>query len=70
MDYVLVHPVRAEHIRRITPFRISDPVHCPDGADIFIRKPQGADHLDIHHILIVKILVSRIPHIRFRGADP
>ena len=70
MDYDLIRPVCAEQIRRISPFRILDPVHCPDGAYIFLCKPHSTDHLYIHHVLIVKILVPRIPHIRFRGADP
>ena len=45
------------------------PVYFFQGPDIILCESECADHLDIKQLLLIKIGIPRVPHIRFRGTD-
>ena len=53
----LIIPFRTQYINGIASFRSRHPVYVFDRLQIVIRESQCTDHLDIHHILIVKISI-------------
>ena len=64
MDNDLVLSLRTEGLNRISAFRLLDAFHCLDRLNIIICEPKRADDLDIHQILLIKVCIPGIPHIR------